>query len=82
MQDEDVWFEPKRFGYGAGWPVAWQGWALLAGYVAVVAVAGLLLPDHRFAFLMVTIAATVALLPLVAMHTRGGWRWRMGGEDE
>ena len=22
------WFAPKRYGYGAGAPISWQGWAL------------------------------------------------------
>ena len=30
MSDGD-WFAPKRFGYGAGLPIAWQGWALIIG---------------------------------------------------
>ena len=35
-RDDGAWFAPKRFGYGAGLPIAWQGWALLAGYIAVM----------------------------------------------
>ena len=35
-RDDKAWFAPKRYGYGAGLPVAWQGWALLAGYIAVM----------------------------------------------
>ena len=31
--DNSAWFQPKRFGYGAGWPIAWQGWALRGGYL-------------------------------------------------
>ena len=27
MKDDKPWFAPKRFGYGAGLPIAWQGWA-------------------------------------------------------
>ena len=29
------WFKPKTYGYGAT-PVTWQGWAIVAGFVAAV----------------------------------------------
>ena len=35
--EEGYWFEPKKLGYGAGLPVAWQGWVLLASYTGVLA---------------------------------------------
>jgi hypothetical protein len=34
MSERPEWLASKRFGYGAGLPVAWQGWALLLGYLA------------------------------------------------
>ena len=27
------WFASKRYGLGAGLPMAWQGWVLTLGYV-------------------------------------------------
>lgn len=77
MDEDDVWFEPKRFGYGAGLPVRWQGWALLLGYIGVVAGLSLLLiPRHPVPFYLIVAVATVALTVVAARHTRGGWRWR------
>jgi len=35
------WFPAKKYGYGWGLPVVWQGWALLLGYLGLVAAAGL-----------------------------------------
>ena len=81
-RDEGVWFAPKRYGFGAGLPVAWQGWALLAAYVGAVAgTALLLLPRNRVTWIVVFAALSVALIAISARHTRGGWRWRWGGED-
>lgn len=80
---DDAWFLPKRFGYGSGLPIAWQGWALLLGYGAlVIGMSALLLPHLRLLFVALTGAATLALCVIAARHTRGGWhwRWRSGGE--
>lgn len=35
------WFPAKRYGWGWGFPVTWQGWAVLAAFVALFG-AGLL----------------------------------------
>ena len=36
MTDGPEWFAPKRYGHGSGPPIAWQGWALTLGFVAIV----------------------------------------------
>jgi len=33
MSDGPEWFAPKRFGYGAGLPISWQGWTLTAAFM-------------------------------------------------
>ncbi len=81
MSDED-WFSPKRFGLGAGLPIAWQGWALLGGYIATVTIAALLLIErHPLLFVALTIVLTIPLVIISAQHTRGGWKWRWGGDE-
>ena len=76
------WFLPKRFGYGAGLPIAWQGWALLVIYPAALLLAGsLLMQRHPMLFAGVAIMLTIPLLIVSAQHTRGGWRWRWGGYE-
>ena len=81
MSDEDVWFEPKLFGYGAGLPVRWQGWALLVAYLAAVTLAALTLArDHHRWFIAAMVLLTLPLIAISAHHTRGGWRWRWGGD--
>jgi hypothetical protein len=34
MFDDGDWFHPKKYGYGAGLPMRWQAWVLLAAYIA------------------------------------------------
>jgi len=85
MTEPKPWFGAKRFGYGAGWPISWQGWALLGGYLAIVAVVAWLdqQTDGRarligFALLVV---ATASFLSLAYKRTQGGWKWRWGKRD-
>jgi hypothetical protein len=81
MSDDPEWFAPKRFGYGAGLPIAWQGWALLIGYIALIGFAALLLPYTVLGYVSVVAMLTGPFLVLVARTTKGGWRWRSGQDD-
>lgn len=75
------WFAQKRYGYGAGLPIAWQGWALLAGFLLLVGLAILLFGPDKPAALAIVVPAVLALLAIAARTTRGGWRWRWGGDN-
>jgi hypothetical protein len=79
--DGDAWFAPQLYGYGAGRPISWQGWALLAGYIVLIAAAGLLARYSWIAVIGIILAATAALILVCAQKTRGGWRWRWGSRD-
>jgi len=81
MDERPQWFAPKRYGYGAGFPISRQGWLLLGGYVAIVIAAGALLEGSRLAQGAIVIPATVLLVIACARTTRGGWRWRWGEKD-
>ena len=76
-QDNDgAWFLPKRFGYGAGLPIAWQGWMVVAIHVAVIVGGALLLRSQAAATIAWALLAGLLPLPLYAAKTRGGWKWR------
>jgi lipopolysaccharide export LptBFGC system permease protein LptF len=81
MSDGPEWFAPKRYGYGAGLPIAWQGWAVLAIYIAVIGLLSLWLAEKPIAFIGALIPPTALLILITAKTTRGGWRWRSGSED-
>lgn len=82
MADEGgAWFAPKRYGYGAGLPIAWQGWALLGGFIALVAGLSWLLSPMHDGILFAVLLPLIAILTVVAARrTRGGWKWRWGNE--
>jgi hypothetical protein len=65
--------------------MAWQGWALLLAYLAVVT--GFMVMIERngggpnWAAYAGVGLATLLMLWIAAAHTEGGWRWRWGKDD-
>jgi hypothetical protein len=81
MSDQSEWFAPKRYGYGAGLPISWQGWVVLLAYLAIVCVVAAKLRDKPLVTIAIVIPLTTVLLVITARTTRGGWRWRWGEDD-
>lgn len=79
------WFAPKRYGYGAGLPIKWQGWVLIASFIGVIVGLKQLQQDlaGREGWLpeVMMLAALVLFILIAARKTRGGWRWRWGERD-
>lgn len=74
------WFAAKRYGWGWGLPVRWEGWLVLAVYGV------LLLAGVRYAraehdpssFLIYVAVITAALVAVVAVKGERPLRWRWG----
>lgn len=81
MSDGPEWFAPKRFGYGVGLPISWQGWALTVGFVAIVIGLSVSLKDHPLQLIAAAVPIAAVFLMISARTTRGGWRWRWGDDD-
>lgn len=81
MSDGPQWFAPKRYGYGSGVPISWQGWALTLGFVALIVGLGFLLSDRPAQMIAILAPFTILFILVCARTTRGGWRWRWGEED-
>jgi hypothetical protein len=81
MSSGPEWFAPKRFGYGAGLPIAWQGWVVTIGYVVLLGLATLLIPFSLIAYFSIVATLTAILILISARTTRGGWRWRWRDPD-
>ncbi|MFN8423735.1 MAG: hypothetical protein U0470_10275 [Anaerolineae bacterium] len=72
------WFPTKRYGWGWGLPSAWQGWVVLAGFVALLLVGTQLFPPEREAwtFTIYTFILSGGLLAIcVAKGEPPRWRW-------
>lgn len=70
------WFRAKRYGYGSGLPIAWQGWVVLVAFLAIVTGSIVLLP--MWTAQAVDIVAVIVLVVVCATKTEGGWRWTWG----
>jgi hypothetical protein len=82
VSDGPEWFAPKRYGYGAGLPISWQGWAVFGGYLILLGCAGFLIPRTLIGYVSVMTILTVVFIVIVARTTKGGWRWRWGDEED
>ena len=81
MNDEPEWFAPKRYGYGAGLPISWQGWALLLAYLLLLGAAGFLLRHNSLGYPSAAAIVTATFIAIVSRTTKGGWRWRWGEKE-
>ena len=82
MSDGPEWFAPKRYGWGAGPPISWQGWGVTIIFLIVAIGAAMLFADRPIVLAAILVPATIVLLIITARTTRGGWRWRWGGDED
>jgi len=81
VRKSDYWFPAKRYGWGWGLPVKWQGWLVLFAFIAALVTGGVRFPPAQDtpAFVAVVLLATLAFG--VVCWWKGEpprWRW---GED-
>ena len=81
MTNRPEWFAPKRYGYGAGLPIRWQGWTIAVAFIAVVVAVALRFGDRPLAAIAFMMPIAALLVLITARTTRGGWRWRWGEKD-
>jgi hypothetical protein len=73
------WFRAKRYGWGWGWPSSWQGWAVLAVFIALLGAGAILLaPDKNIAAFLGYVALLSALLIVICWLKGELPRWRWG----
>lgn len=71
------WFAAKRYGYGAGLPISWEGWTGL-GLLLGLAIGGqFVLPPQ--VHIPLVLAAAALFAGVAYRRTEGGWRWRWRG---
>jgi len=80
------WFKPKKYGWGIGFPTAWQGWLailclviliLISAYINNIYIYSLVLKDV-LRFVLDTIILSILFIVLFKEKTDGEIRWRWG----
>ena len=79
-EDRDIWFPAKRYGWGWGLPVTWQGWAVMAAYfmVLLIGVFGID-PERQLPLFVAWMLGWSAVLVGVCWWKGERPRWRWGG---
>lgn len=80
-EDGPEWFAPKRYGFGSGMPISWQGWAITIGFIAIAFATAIFFSTKPIVMFAILVPATATLVVITAKTTRGGWRWRWGDKD-
>ena len=76
------WFPAKRYGWGWGPPVTWEGWAVVAAFVGLVAAGAFIFPPKASlpAYIAYVVGLSVALT-FVCWLKGEPPRWRWGDRD-
>lgn len=78
------WFRTKRYGYGAGLPCSWEGWAVLLGFAGVMITLSSLAPhlatSHPRLFTGFHVGLILGVVFIAWRKSDKPWGWRWGGE--
>ncbi len=82
----ELWFKRRRYGWGWA-PVTWQGWAVVAIYVALVVAGALTLGEGEtgevMLFLLFVAILTVTLVQIsLVKGPKPRWRWGRSPSDD
>ncbi|HEX4086889.1 MAG TPA: hypothetical protein VHY22_18385 [Chthoniobacteraceae bacterium] len=74
--EKKIWFPAKRYGWGWGPPACWQGWVVMAVWVAVLITGEFYFKPNRpeiFAFVCVMVVILIGICYWKGEKPR--WRW-------
>ena len=76
LNEKKIWFPAKRYGWGWGLPVCWQGWVVIVVWVLLLGAGTFLIPKHPG--LYVAYSLVLALVLIIICYLKGEkprWRW-------
>jgi hypothetical protein len=77
------WFPAKRYGWGWGFPSAWQGWAVFIVFIAVVSILPFLInPNDNMPGFLIAMTAAAAILVGICYVKGEAPKWRWGNEED
>jgi hypothetical protein len=82
MTEPRYWFPAKRYGWGWGLPITWQGWIVFLGFLGLVMAGAILIrPRTDLAGFLIYIAVLSLLFACICWWKGEPARWRWGSED-
>jgi hypothetical protein len=78
--DRPIWFPAKRYGWGWGLPIAWQGWVVMGVWAAVLASIGWFIMLRSAVGYVAFIIFMLAILIAICYAKGEPPRWRWGGK--
>lgn len=72
------WFPAKRYGWGWGLPVTWQGWAVLVAFFVLLAGGAIFLLPSPHPAMFVAYSAVLSAVLIAVCWVKGEpprWRW-------
>ncbi|MGK9449850.1 hypothetical protein ACSSZE_01080 [Acidithiobacillus caldus] len=75
-EEQKYWFPAKRYGWGWGLPITWQGWLTLVVFILMSVISTYLIRSHIFAGNILLILSLAVFLGIVAWKGEPPtWRW-------
>jgi hypothetical protein len=72
------WFRAKRYGWGWGLPVTWEGWAVLVSFTVLLVLGSVLFSPAKSPTRFALFAGATSLALLAVCYLKGEppkWRW-------
>ena len=77
-ESKQYWFPAKRYGWGWGLPIRWQGWVALAAFFILLFAGSLVFRPEQSPFAFAAYATILALALVGICFAKGeppSWRW-------
>jgi hypothetical protein len=75
------WFPAKRFGWGWGLPITWEGWVVMAVYIGLIVGITVVVPPARsISGFAISVAAATIIFMLACWWKGEPPKWRWGDE--
>ncbi len=76
---KEVWFPTKKYGFGWGLPVKWQGWVVLLVYIFLIIIGSIMLLTFHNGMIYFLVYVLILTLLLIYICWKKGerprWRW-------
>ena len=80
QSDDGYWFPAKRYGWGWGLPITWQGWLTFGVFLALIVAGAAVIPAQSPADFIGYVIGLCILLTAMCWWKGEPPRWRWGGE--